>query len=95
MYLIVDSFVDIFLNVQEMIALGVGLGSVHANHHHRVTHHCGVSQVPTVVGVISGRVIHFHGKIRDSSTMQEFLERVLPPHVVLSVSVLVLVTEKN
>ena len=78
-----------------MIALGVGLGSVHANHHHRVTHHCGVSQVPAVVGLVSGRVFHFHGNIRDSSTMQEFLERILPHQIVLSVSVLVLVTDKK
>ena len=69
-----------------MLALGVGLGSVHANHHHRVTQHCGVSQVPTVVGVVSGRVIHFHGNIRGSGTMQEFLERILPKEVVLTVS---------
>ena len=53
--------------LQEMTALGVGLGSVHANHHPRVTTHCGVNQVPTVVGVVSGQVIHFHGNLRGST----------------------------
>ena len=75
-----------FCYFQEMIALGVGLGSVHANHHPRVTTHCSVNQVPTVVGVVSGRVIHFHGNLRGIDTMQDFLNNILPQKVVLSVS---------
>ena len=69
-----------------MTALGVGLGSVHANHHPRVTTHCGVNQVPTVVGVVSGRVIHFHGNLRGVDTMQDFLNNILPQNVVPLVS---------
>jgi thioredoxin-like negative regulator of GroEL len=71
---------------QEMTSLGVGLGSVHANHHPRVTTHCGVNQVPTVVGVVSGRVIHFHGNLRGVDTMQDFLNNILPQNVVPLVS---------
>ena len=66
--------------------MGVGLGSVHANHHPRITNHCGVSQIPTVVGVVSGRVIHFHGNLRGIDTMQDFLNNILPKGVVLLVS---------
>ena len=69
-----------------MVALGVGLGSVHANHHPRITNYCGVNQVPTVVGVVSGRVIHFHGDLRGIGTMEEFLNNILPQRVVLLVS---------
>lgn len=69
-----------------MTVLGVGLGSIHANHHPRVTAHCSVNQVPTVVGVVSGRVIHFHGNLRGIETMQDFLNNILPKNVVLQVS---------
>ena len=66
--------------------MGVGLGSVHANHHPRITNHCGVNHVPTVVGVVSGRVIHFHGNIRGIDAMQDFLHNILPQKVILLVS---------
>ena len=65
-----------------MIALGVGLGSIHANHHPRVTSHCSVNQVLTVVGVVSGRVIHFHDNLRGIDTLQNFLNNILPQKVI-------------
>ena len=67
-----------------MEPLGVGLGSVHANFHPRIVHHCGVSRVPAVVGVVSGRVVHFQGQI-SARTIRDFLEAILPSWIIAEV----------
>ncbi len=71
-------------NTQEPEFQDVGLGSVHGNLHPRVTHHCGVSMVPSVVGVVSGRVVSYRGGVSTKS-MKDFLETLLPSTIVSEV----------
>lgn len=56
---------------------GIGLGSVHGNMHPRVTHYCGVVRVPAVVGVVSGRVVHYQGA-QSTRSLRGFLEDIVP-----------------
>ena len=50
--------------------------------------YCSVSRVPSVVGVVSGRVVHLHGQIRDVRTIIQFLEKILPSEIVQTVKVI-------
>ena len=51
-----------------------------------MTQYCGVSHVPSIVGVVSGRVVRYYGQLHDKTTMNQFLEDILPPSIVNSVS---------
>lgn len=72
--------------LQDLASDGVGLGSVHGRQHPRIVQYCGVSQVPSVVGVISGRVHHYYGQLRDKGTLISFLDNILPKNIVTLVS---------
>ena len=67
------------LYLQELEPYGVGLGSVHGNMHPRVTNYCGVVRVPAVVGVVSGRVVHYYRQgALSTGGLRGFLENILP-----------------
>ncbi len=74
--------------LQDLSSQGVGLGSVHARQQFGIAQHCGVSRVPTVVGVVSGRVHHFYGQLRDKITLINFLDNILPKQAVSIVSMI-------
>ena len=58
--------------------MGVGFGTLHTSYQPQVARHCSVSRVPTVVGVISGRVVNFNGWINDPRDIKNFLKGILP-----------------
>ncbi len=71
---------------QDLSSQGVGLGSVHARLHPQIIQHCGVSHVPSIVGVVSGRVHRYYGQLRDKNTIISFLDNILPKHIITLVS---------
>ncbi len=81
---ILNSFRNCFCCTQEVESHGVGLGSVHGNLHSRVTHYCGVAVVPSVVGVVSGRVVSYRGGVSVRS-IKDFLESLLPSSIITEV----------
>lgn len=66
--------------------MGVGVASVHASRQPKIVSFCSVSRVPTIVGVVSGRTLHYNGWHYDLQHIKEFLGRILPADVVTRVS---------
>lgn len=63
----------------------MGMGSVHGMLHPRVTNRCGVTRVPTVLALASGRTHHYRGALQ-TGPLQAFIESLLPSNTVPTVS---------
>ena len=62
------------------------MGSVLSSTEVKVSRYCGVSDVPAIVGVVSGRVTHFRQHMGSSRDILNFLARIIPSGVVTEVS---------
>ena len=67
-----------------MVSLGVGMGTVHTMMSNGVAHHCHVHNVPTVIGIVSGRKTTFYGEVTVDQ-LKEFVASLLPRDVILKV----------
>nr|XP_061803264.1 dnaJ homolog subfamily C member 16-like [Nerophis lumbriciformis] len=71
--------------VQEMEALGVGIGVVDVGYERRLANHLGAHRTPSILGVINGKVTFFHYAVAKEHLMQ-FVEDILPQRLVERVS---------
>ncbi|KAJ7306545.1 hypothetical protein JRQ81_009907 [Phrynocephalus forsythii] len=74
--------------VQELEALGVGIGVVHASYERRLAHHLGAHSTPSILGLINGKVTFFHNAVVREN-LQQFVESLLPGNLVEKI------TDKN
>lgn len=63
------------------------MATVHASHQGKVAHFCGVSRVPAIVGVVSGRMVHFNEWIQHAQDVKKFVKTILPLDVMVKVGV--------
>ena len=78
---------ETFLSLhQELGPLEVGMGTVSTSFEPKITRYCGVSDVPAIVGVVLGRVVHYRQHIGSSRDIKSFLVRILPSRLVTEVS---------
>lgn len=80
------SLVFLPLSIQELQSIGIGVGSVHASHHHAISYHCGVDRVPAMVAVVDGRVFHYSGHLQARS-IRNFIKNTIPPWVITEVRI--------
>ncbi|XP_064027843.1 dnaJ homolog subfamily C member 16 isoform X1 [Pogoniulus pusillus] len=73
---------------QELEALGVGIGVVHAGYERRLAHHLGAHSTPSILGLINGRVTFFHSAVLREN-LRHFVESLLPGSLVEKI------TDKN
>ncbi|XP_033623845.1 dnaJ homolog subfamily C member 16-like [Fukomys damarensis] len=71
--------------VQELEALGVGIGVVHAGYERRLAHHLGAHSTPSILGVINGKVSFFHNAVIQEN-LRRFVESLLPGSLVEKVT---------
>ncbi len=76
-----------FFVVQDLTSLGVGMATAHTSRHPQVAQYCSVSRVPSIVGVVSGRVTHFNGWMYDPRNIKNFVKTILPALVITKVGV--------
>ncbi|XP_077168169.1 dnaJ homolog subfamily C member 16 isoform X2 [Paroedura picta] len=74
--------------VQELEALGVGIGVVHAGYERRLAHHLGAHSTPSILGLINGRITFFHNAVVREN-LRQFVESLLPGNLVEKI------TDKN
>ncbi|KAK7930459.1 hypothetical protein WMY93_006854 [Mugilogobius chulae] len=67
--------------VQEMEALGVGIGVVDVGNERRLANHLGAHRTPSILGLVSGRVSFFHYSVAKEHLLQ-FVEDLLPQRLV-------------
>uniref|UniRef100_A0AAV2M0T8 DnaJ homolog subfamily C member 16 n=1 Tax=Knipowitschia caucasica TaxID=637954 RepID=A0AAV2M0T8_KNICA len=67
--------------VQELEALGVGIGVVDVGLDRRLANHLGAHRTPSILGLVSGRVSFFHYAVTKELLLQ-FVEELLPPRLV-------------
>ncbi|KAJ0037162.1 hypothetical protein NL108_018000, partial [Boleophthalmus pectinirostris] len=67
--------------VQEMEALGVGIGVVDVGYERRLANHLGAHRTPSILGLVSGRVSFFHYAVSRDLLLQ-FVEELLPQRLV-------------
>ena len=63
------------------------MATVHVSHQGSVAHFCGVSRAPTIVGVVSGRTVHYNEWIQRAQDVKKFVKSILPSHVMVKVRV--------
>ncbi|OPJ86220.1 dnaJ-like protein subfamily C member 16 [Patagioenas fasciata monilis] len=73
---------------QELEALGVGIGVVHAGYERRLAHHLGAHSTPSILGLINGKITFFHNAVVRENLWQ-FVENLLPGNLVEKI------TDKN
>lgn len=71
--------------VQDLEALGVGIGVVHAGYERRLAHHLGAHSTPSILGVINGKVSFFHNAVIQEN-LRRFVESLLPGSLVEKVT---------
>ncbi|XP_063001292.1 dnaJ homolog subfamily C member 16 isoform X1 [Elgaria multicarinata webbii] len=74
--------------VQELEALGVGIGVVHAGYERRLAHHLGAHSTPSILGLINGKITFFHNAVVREN-LRQFVESLLPGNLVEKI------TDKN
>ncbi|XP_060114924.1 dnaJ homolog subfamily C member 16 [Heteronotia binoei] len=74
--------------VQELEAMGVGIGVVHAGYERRLAHHLGAHSTPSILGLINGRITFFHNAVVREN-LRQFVESLLPGNLVEKI------TDKN
>ncbi|XP_077469693.1 dnaJ homolog subfamily C member 16 isoform X2 [Stigmatopora argus] len=67
--------------VQEMEALGVGIGVVDVGYERRLANHLGAHRTPSILGVVNGKVTFFHYAVAKEHLML-FVEDLLPQRLV-------------
>lgn len=67
--------------VQEMEALGVGVGVVDVGYERRLANHLGAHRTPSILGLVNGRVSFFHYAVAKEHLLQ-FVEDLLPQRLV-------------
>uniref|UniRef100_A0A8D2KX39 DnaJ heat shock protein family (Hsp40) member C16 n=1 Tax=Varanus komodoensis TaxID=61221 RepID=A0A8D2KX39_VARKO len=67
--------------VQELEALGVGIGVVHAGYERRLAHHLGAHSTPSILGLINGKITFFHNAVVREN-LRQFVEGLLPANLV-------------
>ncbi|CAJ1055508.1 dnaJ homolog subfamily C member 16-like isoform X1 [Xyrichtys novacula] len=67
--------------VQEMEALGVGIGVVDVGYERRLANHLGAHRTPSILGVINGKVTFFHYAVAKEH-LRQFVEDLLPQRLV-------------
>uniref|UniRef100_A0A8C9EJ97 DnaJ homolog subfamily C member 16 n=1 Tax=Pavo cristatus TaxID=9049 RepID=A0A8C9EJ97_PAVCR len=73
---------------QELEALGVGIGVVHAGYERRLAHHLGAHSTPSILGLMNGKVTFFHSAV-SRENLRQFVENLLPGNLVEKI------TDKN
>uniref|UniRef100_A0A6J0SK79 DnaJ homolog subfamily C member 16 n=1 Tax=Pogona vitticeps TaxID=103695 RepID=A0A6J0SK79_9SAUR len=73
---------------QELEALGVGIGVVHASYERRLAHHLGAHSTPSILGLINGKITFFHNAVVREN-LRQFVEGLLPGNLVEKI------TDKN
>uniref|UniRef100_A0A663LKT0 DnaJ homolog subfamily C member 16 n=1 Tax=Athene cunicularia TaxID=194338 RepID=A0A663LKT0_ATHCN len=73
---------------QELEALGVGIGVVHAGYERRLAHHLGAHSTPSILGLINGKITFFHNAVIREN-LRQFVENLLPGNLVEKI------TDKN
>ncbi|NXY77992.1 DJC16 protein, partial [Glareola pratincola] len=73
---------------QELEALGVGIGVVHAGYERRLAHHLGAHSTPSLLGLINGKITFFHNAVIREN-LRQFVENLLPGNLVEKI------TDKN
>uniref|UniRef100_A0A8V0ZF12 DnaJ homolog subfamily C member 16 n=1 Tax=Gallus gallus TaxID=9031 RepID=A0A8V0ZF12_CHICK len=73
---------------QELEALGVGIGVVHAGYERRLAHHLGAHSTPSILGLINGKITFFHSAVVREN-LRQFVENLLPGNLVEKI------TDKN
>ncbi|XP_058017219.1 dnaJ homolog subfamily C member 16 isoform X1 [Ahaetulla prasina] len=63
--------------VQELEALGVGIGVIHAGYERRLAQHLGAHSTPSILGLINGKVTFFHNAVVREN-LRQFVESLLP-----------------
>ncbi|NWI67601.1 DJC16 protein, partial [Todus mexicanus] len=66
---------------QELEALGVGIGVVHAGYERRLAHHLGAHSTPSLLGLINGKITFFHNAVIREN-LRQFVENLLPGNLV-------------
>ncbi|KAF4801396.1 DnaJ subfamily C member 16 [Turdus rufiventris] len=74
--------------VQELEALGAGIGIVHMGYERRLAHHLGAHSAPTLLGLINGKITFFHNAVVREN-LRQFVENLLPGNLVEKI------TDKN
>ncbi|XP_013920101.1 PREDICTED: dnaJ homolog subfamily C member 16 [Thamnophis sirtalis] len=74
--------------VQELEALGVGIGVIHAGYERRLAQHLGAHSTPSILGLINGKVTFFHNAVVREN-LRQFVESLLPGALVEKI------TDKN
>ena len=62
------------------------MGTVDSSYQPKVTRYCGIHRVPTIVGVVSGRVMHYGGHALNSRNIKEFIRTIIPSGLAPTVS---------
>lgn len=71
--------------VQELEALGVGIGVVDVGYERRLANHLGAHRTPSILGLINGKVTFFHyAVVREH--LRQFVENLLPARLVEKVT---------
>ncbi|KAJ8390135.1 hypothetical protein AAFF_G00110090 [Aldrovandia affinis] len=71
--------------VQELEALGVGIGVVDVGYERRLANHLGAHRTPSILGLINGKVTFFHYAVV-SEHLKQFVEDLLPQRLVEKVT---------
>ncbi|XP_029006360.1 dnaJ homolog subfamily C member 16 [Betta splendens] len=71
--------------VQRLEPLGVGIGIVNLSYERRLASQLGVHRVPTIIGLVNGRVTFFHQAVVQEY-LQHFIEDLLPYKLVEKVT---------
>ncbi|XP_070615043.1 dnaJ homolog subfamily C member 16 [Erythrolamprus reginae] len=74
--------------VQELEALGVGIGVIHAGYERRLAQHLGAHSTPSILGLVNGKVTFFHNAVVPEN-LRQFVESLLPGPLVEKI------TDKN
>ncbi|XP_036415877.1 dnaJ homolog subfamily C member 16 [Colossoma macropomum] len=71
--------------IQELEALGVGIGIVDIGYEKRLANHLGAHRTPSILGLINGKVTFFHYAI-SREYLRQFIESLLPQRLVEKVT---------
>uniref|UniRef100_A0AAR2ILJ7 DnaJ homolog subfamily C member 16 n=1 Tax=Pygocentrus nattereri TaxID=42514 RepID=A0AAR2ILJ7_PYGNA len=71
--------------VQELEAVGVGIGVVDIGYEKRLANHLGAHRTPSILGLINGKVTFFHYAI-SREHLRQFVESLLPQRLVEKVT---------
>lgn len=71
---------------QEVKNIGFGFGHSDASWNRELTRNLGISQVPSIVGIVNGRVHHFRGEF-NLKNLRDFVRKLMPSKIVSEVNI--------